>query len=297
MTTLEKIGSILKDQRIQLGFSLEEMSVKTKLSTVQLKAIEDGNISFFKEDLSYLTYFVRYYANALNLDYDSLRIDLDDKINEYTDAISLSKIKEAENINTSIMEKIRIKQSTQVSKRRKKIDFTSMALIALVVVVVSVLGFIFFTRILPQIGKPNESPVINNPKPEVPELPVVEEPEVPAVPEKPTFSVSQENPTTYLVSGWTENTDTVFNVKFESRSWVRFSMDGVFLENPASTIYEKGVEITIVVKPQENSVLKMEFGYMAGNTISLDGVPVELDAGIASASGNKVLFFKFVGGN
>ena len=96
---MENIGQILKEKRLELNYTLEDMSQKTKMSTVQLKAIEDGNISFFKEDLSYLSYFVRYYSNALNIDYNELRKDLDHTITEFTQTISIKEISELEAIN------------------------------------------------------------------------------------------------------------------------------------------------------------------------------------------------------
>lgn len=296
--TLDKIGAVLKDKRMELGFSLEEMSVKTKLSTVQLKAIEDGNISFFKEDLSYLTYFVRYYANSLNLNYDDLRSDLDEKILEFTDAISVSRIKEAENINTSIMEKVRIKNSANLKKKRKKFDLTGVLLVFFVGVVVLALTYIFFTKILPEIGNSNNNPIVTNPKPqepnEVEKPPVTSKPEVPEV--KP-LTVTMENPTTYLVKGWENTEKAEFTVKFNANAWVRFSVNDIVLDNPASKTYAPGTEAIIIVNPKTDSTVKMQIGYMQSNEFLLDGVPVELDQNVANTTGAQTLLFKFVGGN
>ena len=43
---MENIGLILKERRESLNLTLEDMSRQTKLSTVQLQAIEEGNIEF-----------------------------------------------------------------------------------------------------------------------------------------------------------------------------------------------------------------------------------------------------------
>ncbi|WP_223246850.1 helix-turn-helix domain-containing protein [Erysipelothrix rhusiopathiae] len=117
---MEKIGLILQERRKEQGYSLEEMSVKTKLSTVQLSAIEEGNIQFFKDDLSYLSYFVRYYANALGIDYNELRNELDDTINAYTDSITVSQIKKQDEI-TSNVQKNQRKQKLKVNPLRKAV--------------------------------------------------------------------------------------------------------------------------------------------------------------------------------
>lgn len=301
---MENIGNVLKERRIELGYSLEEMSVKTKLSTVQLKAIEDGNISFFKEDLSYLSYFVRYYANALNINYDEIRGDLSNQINDYTDAISVKRVQEAENINTSIMQKVKSsgeKAGLTRAKRKSRIDLTSVGLFALVAVVVLVLSFVFFTKILPAIGDQPDSPIVTNPKPgddnETEEKPT--EPEKPSEPEAPEATalvVTQETPNLYLVSGWTEE-DAVFELVVNSRTWVQFSVNGAVLENPASTIYEKDADVTIVTKPALNTELVMNLGYVAGNKIKLNGNEIPLDASVANITGSQVITFKFVGGN
>ena len=48
---MEKIGNMLKEKRIELGMSVEDISEKTRLTTKHIKALEEGDISFFHEDL------------------------------------------------------------------------------------------------------------------------------------------------------------------------------------------------------------------------------------------------------
>ena len=57
---MKEIGATLKKRREELGYTLEEMSNKTRISVAQLKALEDGDLEFFKDDLSYVRYFVRF---------------------------------------------------------------------------------------------------------------------------------------------------------------------------------------------------------------------------------------------
>jgi transcriptional regulator with XRE-family HTH domain len=51
MTMPSTIGSLLKARREELGFSLSQMSEKTKVPLHKLQAIEDDNIAYFKEIL------------------------------------------------------------------------------------------------------------------------------------------------------------------------------------------------------------------------------------------------------
>lgn len=44
---MEKIGNMLKEKRIELGMSVEDISEKTRLTTKHIKALEEGDISFF----------------------------------------------------------------------------------------------------------------------------------------------------------------------------------------------------------------------------------------------------------
>ena len=66
---MEKIGNMLKEKRIELGMSVEDISEKTRLTTKLFKALEEGEISFFHEDLSYFRFFVKSYCDACGIDF------------------------------------------------------------------------------------------------------------------------------------------------------------------------------------------------------------------------------------
>ena len=40
---MKNVGLRLKEQREEVGFTLEEMSAKTKITTPQLRALEEGD--------------------------------------------------------------------------------------------------------------------------------------------------------------------------------------------------------------------------------------------------------------
>lgn len=157
------IGELLKEKRLELGYSLDDMSEKTKLSKIQLKAIEEGNISFFKDDLSYLSYFVRYYANALGINYNDIRNDLDNTISGFTNTLSISKVNEMERIEQNIA------SSKRSAPRKKtnipKVDFASAGIIALALAILLGLGFVFVKVIVPAIQSGDDQPIVSRPKP------------------------------------------------------------------------------------------------------------------------------------
>lgn len=44
---MEEIGRLLKEKRLELGLTIEEVSDQTRLTQKHIKALEEGNISFF----------------------------------------------------------------------------------------------------------------------------------------------------------------------------------------------------------------------------------------------------------
>ena len=81
---MEKIGNMLKEKRIELGMSVEDISEKTRLTTKHIKALEEGDISFFHEDLSYLRFFVKSYCDAVGIDFEDMKDELRESIDDYT---------------------------------------------------------------------------------------------------------------------------------------------------------------------------------------------------------------------
>ncbi len=61
---MEEIGKLLKEKRLELGLTIEEVSEKTRLTQKHIKALEEGDISFFHDDLSYLRFFVKSYCEV-----------------------------------------------------------------------------------------------------------------------------------------------------------------------------------------------------------------------------------------
>ncbi len=65
------IGEILKDARLEKGFSLEEVSKLTKIQIRHLKSIEENNFSMIPGNF-YARVFIKEYANVVDLDFKAL---------------------------------------------------------------------------------------------------------------------------------------------------------------------------------------------------------------------------------
>ncbi|AMS11341.1 helix-turn-helix domain-containing protein [Erysipelothrix rhusiopathiae] len=307
---LEKIGLILQERRKEQGYSLEEMSVKTKLSTVQLSAIEEGNIQFFKDDLSYLSYFVRYYANALGIDYNELRNELDDTINAYTDSITVSQIKKQDEITSNVQKKSKKTKvkSKPTSKGRKKMDLQTIAMLLFAIAIVALLFFGGYKllsgslNVKDPIEDPGSTIVVSkeDPKEESKEDEKKPETEKPKEPEKVKLEVAQKSiegsSVVYEVKNWVKDEKATFEFEFHNASWTSFTEDGQQLANPAAKIFNAGEKASVIFNVVEGKSLEATFGYMNGNEIKLNGEKVELDASIATLPDYATITFKFIGG-
>lgn len=325
---MESIGLKLKEKRLELGFSLDAMSEKTKLSKIQLKAIEEGNISFFKDDLSYLTYFVRYYANALGINYNELRGELDQTIAGYTDDLSVSKVEEMDRIQAGITKKVKMSKTKSKKPSLIKIDFASVGMIALAIAILLGLGFVFVKVIIPSLQKGPDDQLISRPKPpnmtdpdeespegEKPEgeTPEGEKPEgenpdgenpegeTPGEPEEnpgssENFDVTKRSSLEYDISGWKENEDFLFEMVINVSTTLRFTMDDVVQTTPASgVIYAVGETVAFTTKSIQDKKLEISIGFPFNNQIKINGIDVELDSSVTGAKTPQTVTFRFIG--
>lgn len=298
---MERLGSVLKERRLELNLTLEDMSTKTKLSVPQLQAIEEGNISFFKEDLSYLNYFVRYYANALNVNYDEIRDILDDAVTNYTDAINLSQIQKKEEISSSVREKTKQNPPRNSGMNRakpsyRKIDIPTLGLLVLAIAIIAGMILVGVKWIIPMIGStdPITPPPIVNPNPDKEEDKTPEEgnsqtPESPETPDQ-KYVVTKIDATTYEIKGWSPQEEFKFGVNIQNRSWMQFLENSKILAEPKSIIYENGATIDVSVIAEKDKVFIINFGYFSGNTITLNGQTIEADKSILNKDIVKITF-------
>ena len=293
---MEKIGNSLREKRLERGLSLEQMNEKTKLSIAQLEAIEKGDIAFFRDDLSYLSYFVRYYANALDMNYDDLRSELDHTISEYTTSISLSQIKRQESLSTNIKSKSKHTtqyKSTVVKPKKKVVDLRTFGLIALALLIIASLGFVLIKYIPAWLNQdPIERPSIVLPGGE--DESDEDETETQEPEEKPaTIEVIAIDPNNYEIKGLKVDDVAELKVVFNEPSWTQFKLDNVKLTEPKEATYQPGSEAIIKTVVKDQQVVSIHFGRLQGNALEINGTPIVLDEAVQNAIVS-TLSFKFV---
>jgi cytoskeleton protein RodZ len=129
---LKELGSRLKAEREQQGLTVEQMMELTKLSRVNVHAIEDGN----KDDFPHPVYakgFIKNYAKALGLDSEEIG-------NEFSKFYSVEELSnEKKNINSCVDERLSQNDYSDVSASSSKL---SIFIIILLVVVLA--GLVYY---------------------------------------------------------------------------------------------------------------------------------------------------------
>ncbi|MBS3991928.1 MAG: helix-turn-helix domain-containing protein [Erysipelothrix sp.] len=294
---MDRIASIFKQQRELLGLSLEDLSIKTKLSIYQLQAIEAGKIEFFKDDITYFPFMIRFVANTLQIDYDSIKPDVEQIIATFHNTQALKKVQQREIINHSVKQKT----NKLGLKKKKSIDYTFISLMLLLATLVIALVITFFTVILPRLS---QEPKTDNPQVELPNNPnddVDEEPTDPVDPEI-VLAISEVTYNTYTISNFDPQTKVTFKVVPVIRqAWIRFALNNTVLTLPATAIYPVGQEVILEHLPTPDDEINIRVGDMVANNVEffINDVKIILNARFntrASNGGNAgALTFKFIG--
>ena len=120
---MKEISIILKENRIKANLSLEQVSQLTKIQITYLEAIENGEISKFNDDVSYLKYYIRFYCRVIEFDFENIRNDLDKAMEIHTTTIQMKKINQnkiCQNvINKRIFENNLMNHSTKKKGKQK----------------------------------------------------------------------------------------------------------------------------------------------------------------------------------
>lgn len=308
MTPPNTIGTLLKARREELGFTLIQMSEKTKVPLIKLQAIEDDNIAYFKDELTYLKFYVRYYFNALHLNFEDYKELFNSTIETYTETAQLVKTQEMRDLHQRVASganKQLNKSNTRVKKRPRKAIRSDLAFISMIVVgllIVLSLLFVFFQSILPILTQdPGDKVVIVVPEPidhnDDPKEEPTEEPEDPVV-----FTVVKTNLrdkngqlTIYDVSGYTEGDTVTIEVEVVSTSsWVSSKVDGVTTVNPPRRDYLRGEIYTLIVTAKAGSEIEVYIGNINRQTLRINGRVVEKDEQLLANRVSSSFYFRFV---
>lgn len=295
---MENIASQLKQARLDLGMSIEDAVTKSKFTLAQIKAIESGDLDFFKADLSYFSYMIRYYSNVLHYDYELLRDDVEAIVaqDEFTQEIEQLR----QNVQIKTKQASPKKNTTGKKKRRKKqIDYSFLAFLFSSFLLVLVLLYVG-VKYVPKWFKedPVKPPVVVEPGDETNDDTPGETPEEPDNDlGKETLVVTPlvNDPTQIEIKGWEEDQEVDVKLVFKAEAtWISASVNNAVLTEPLSTTYFKDDEIVVKEKASENKEIMFHLGKMLGNEFYVNDQKVELDENIQNNAGVVKLYFKFI---
>jgi cytoskeletal protein RodZ len=307
MTMPTTIGTLLKSRREELGFSLSQMSEKTKVPLHKLQAIEDDNIGYFKDEITYLKFYVRYYFTALHLNFDDYKEVFSASIDSYTETAQLVKTQEMRDLHKRVASHadVQLNQRKKTSNRkgytkRVRSDFAFILMIVVGLLIVLSLLFIFFKTVLPLMSQtPQDNVVIVVPDPIIKDEEPTDEPD-PEVPVVFTVTLSSERDprgqrTIYDVTGFSEGDTVTFEVEvFATASWISSKVDGLATVNPPSKNYVKGTTYSLIVTAQLERVVEITIGKLQQQVLRINETEISLDEELLKERISSSITFRFV---
>mgnify|MGYP001810270932 CR=1 FL=1 len=310
MTMPNTIGTLLRARREELGFSLPQMSEKTKVPLHKLQAIEDDNIAYFKDEITYLKFYVRYYFNALHLSFDDYKDLYNASVDHYTETAQLVKTQEMRELHQRVASGANArlpKKAPVVKKRLQKPMRSDLAFISMIVIglmVVLALLFIFFQTVLPLLSKAQDNQqVIVVPDPIDHETDPVDDPDDPDEPvvftvTKTTQADKNGQLTKYEVTGYTEGDTVTIEVEIKAAaSWVSSKVDGISTVNPPRRDYVRGEIYTLIVTAQLDRMIEVYIGNLKSQILRINGTVIEMDPQLLEERPNSSFYFHFVENN
>lgn len=302
---MTEIGNTIRTKREELGFTLEEICEKTKISVVQLNAIENGDMDHFKHDMVFLRFYLKNICGVLELDYDEVLHQFNISKDQFTNTLSIKKIKENETSEANIIKNKQLSDSKFIYRNFKKARFEVSFITLIIVIAVIVIGLtiVFFTTVLPRLSAAPDI-IGNNPIEEIPGEIKADttpsnqpDPAVNPTPVPANIVITKTGSTTYNITDWVKDKQVKFVVKFNSSSSIKVYIDGLVTNNPSSRIYAFGETMVIIVNAALNREVAINFGWMEGNTITVDDQTAVIDPSFANLPVSKKMIFTFTGGS
>jgi len=317
---MDKIGKILKDKRLELGITVEEVSQRTRLTVKHIKAIEEGDISYFKDDLSYLRFFLKAYCDVLGLDFENFKGLLRNSIDEYTTSFSLDTVRQHEQIELGIQRTNEMlkqptnekkKKKPKKAKRRRRFDISLLSFLAIIFVIL--IGLMFAVVMIFKDGDPVDNDISENRPP----VAIVDDPYSSDAPtnkdlnsqnqegnnkdEKPIKlpdekkemeikKVSEDASTAvYTIENLKETDDIDVEITFGCNSTFRALADGKEKNDPIRKQYNYKDVIHVREKAVKGKKIQLAFGFMLSNTIKVNGKNLEIPTALSNKQGSGII--------
>lgn len=306
---MKEIGKFLKENRVKLGLSIADISDITKMNINIIRNIEEGNVAYFSNDLTYLRYYIKSYSNAVNVDFDSIEQELDKTTLAYTQSIQTLEDEKIVKLNENI--KVKRKQAGSapshggIKRVRKSVDWTLVSLITIVTLIVAFLVYSVVVNLTSD-GKVDDKPPVTDVVPPADdeddpdqEEPGDQEPIIEAV------KVTKEDPSTYLISNWQNQKEFSIKTIFGVNTWTQIKVNDQVInipdENVNSKTYTPGDELVIndkyTLNDQEvefsaGDKIEIRYGIMRGNKFMINNEDYLLDESIANVNSGTSITFK-----
>jgi len=288
---MQELGEKLKNKRLELGFELDDIADKTKIDVKKLNAIEDGNVEYFKDNLSYLKYYVKNYYVALGLDFNEDKDILSEEINSFTQQVDLARIREIDEMKNNINRRVN-SAKIETKQKKKGLDLSAIILIIVLslIVVVIFIGVKYLINDNNSYPQASETPtVIVTPTTETTPTPTTDVVET----VEPIITVTEESADTYIISSDTLEENIKITASFGIETWARVKIDNVITEVPAMRNYQEGETFTISTPYVSGKIIEINLGRLISNTFTINNEPLELDESIKDGQSGQKLFFKF----
>lgn len=315
---MKDVGIKLRDKREELNLTYEEVSKMTKLPSTTIKAIEEGNLDHFQNDLTYVRFYVRSYCKAIDVPYEHFKDDVLDSVEEYTNTMSLNALKKHEEMEANITsrkseknvatipddkkprlakkDRSSIAQNTSQNRRftkKKRIDFAFLSLIIVIALIVCIVIGLGIKTLLSDNNKtPSDDPITENqpntPQPEEDEPKDEKEEKEDKEADKVKFEAV--SPISYTVGGLKVNDDLKIEVTFKNQGTFNLWRGSASVPN-ASNIYNSGATYTFEGKVVANEVFTFNFWNYGGATIKVNGKTLEYDEKAVVPDAQGVAYF------
>lgn len=287
---MKDIGNLLKKKRLLLDWSLEKASKETKITVDKLEAIEEGNLAFFVDDFSYLKFYVRYYFNYLNLDFEEYKDVFYSEIDAFQHTQTVLTVEKSKQLNENLKKRIESTTST-ITKEHRKLDYSMISLIVVLIFLVGVVGFVAINY---------GQDIFGSDKPSLSVTPTTTATPTPDVTTTPDAAQSQlyvekEAFNRYLLKGYSENEEVKIDVHFNHETWTRFLINDVVSNNPVSTTYKPDEKIQLIINAVDETKVTIHLGYYQGNEIYINGKRLELDETVANLTNGQQIDLVFKG--